>query len=52
MQFRVCSNTFGARKLIDTKNESNTGCTIAIGDIHGRADALKRLLDEIQPRAS
>jgi len=52
MHFRVCSNTFGARKLIETKNENNTGRTIAIGDIHGHADALKRLLYEIRPSNS
>jgi serine/threonine protein phosphatase 1 len=36
---------------IDKINQvRNTGRTIAIGDIHGHADALRRLIDKIQPR--
>ncbi len=48
-QFRDCFFTRGANKLVDKNHKTEAGRTIAIGDIHGHADALRRLLDEIQP---
>ncbi|QDS88096.1 Serine/threonine-protein phosphatase 1 [Rosistilla ulvae] len=40
----------GARKLTKTSIDTDGGRTIAIGDIHGHADALRRLIAEIRPR--
>ncbi|MBM3967926.1 MAG: serine/threonine protein phosphatase, partial [Planctomycetes bacterium] len=36
--------------LDEPTKQTRVGRTIAIGDIHGHADALRRLIDEIQPQ--